>query len=52
MDETSFHLLEAVGADAVEEAANRAGIDPLRIVAAEEHIARRVERAAPGTPTR
>ena len=38
-DETSFHLLDAAGEAAVEAAAQRAGIQPIRVVAAEESVA-------------
>jgi hypothetical protein len=37
-DETSFHLLEAPGEEAVEVAARRAGIQLIRVVAAEETV--------------
>jgi hypothetical protein len=40
-DETSFHLLDAEGEAAVEAAAARAGIRPIRVVAADELVARR-----------
>jgi hypothetical protein len=35
-DETSFHLLDAAGEAAVEAVARRAGIQLIRVVAAEE----------------
>ena len=38
-DETSFHLLDAPGEEAAEAAARRAGIQLIRVVAAEEHVA-------------
>jgi hypothetical protein len=38
-DETSFHLLDAPDEEAVEAAARRAGIQLIRVVAAEERVA-------------
>jgi len=37
-DETSFHLLDAADEAEVEAAAERAGIQPIRVVAAEERV--------------
>jgi hypothetical protein len=42
-DETSFHLLDADCEAAVEIAAERAGIQLIRVLPAEEHVARRAD---------
>lgn len=39
VDETSFHLLDAENESVVEAVARRAGIQPIRVVAAEERAA-------------
>jgi hypothetical protein len=47
VDETSFHLVDAAGEEAVEAAARRAGIKLIRVVAAEESVAQHDPKGEP-----